>query len=848
MKKIILLLLLIAVSGFAQTFSVEEYSNFLHNNRNMVPEELINMHNAGIFLSDFNLNNDDVLYYDTIVQKYSLTADEKELLSNNGFMVSERLAKETFGQQMIDIYHKDLPVFISADAILHAFHRSYDLTLMQVEYEKMLPLLQQILQGIHSKLPELAQLYTPFPELEQSLRDVDIYVTVPLLLLGANVLPVYDENSAEISTLLNYVYSEGVVEYPLFAETPRKIDFSQFTPRGHYISEIYPELENYFRGMMWLGRTELYLTSPEGMIPKPTFADVKRQVIDACIISELAELSGIGDNLQEFEDIIAYFVGEQDNVTLANLNAVLADVNVTAAYQLLDSAKVVEFQESLLTNDFAAQKILSQIMINNPMDPGEITPASAFMLLGQRFVVDSYVTGSVVFDKIKFNGVEIKRMLPSTLDILFSLGNDASAQLLQPELEEYKYSTNLAAVRYLVDSYDEEHWKSSIYYMWLNAIRKLNPPEVRDELPQFMQSAAWWQEKMNSQLSSWTELRHDNLLYAKQSYTGGVVCSYPYSYVEPDPEFFNWMKSSMQEIADNFELIDFSPYNMDMTIAYFEHFSSVCDTLASVAAKELSGESLTDEEISFLHSMLYENLVTYNEPPYTGWYPKLFLSAWMNDFLPFTTQDYIVADYHTSPTDEGGSPVGWVAHAGTGPIDLAVVVAEHPSGENIAFVGPVASYHEYTTTNFKRINDDEWTDQYMSQASRPEWVNIYLADENGEMMAAGAHLITSLETEDESIIPETEILVANYPNPFNPSTYISYSIPYNLTNSKVELKVYDITGKLITTLVNNNLPAGNYVSKWDGTNSTGQHVSSGVYIYEVRVGDKLKAGKMNLVK
>ncbi|MCB9248138.1 MAG: DUF3160 domain-containing protein [Ignavibacteriales bacterium] len=48
---------------------------------------------------------------------------------------------------------------------------------------------------------------------------------------------------------------------------------------------------------------------------------------------------------------------------------------------------------------------------------------------------------------------------------------------------------------------------------------------------------------MNSQLASWTELRHDNLLYAKQSYTGGVTCSYPFSYVEPIPAIFqnNWI-------------------------------------------------------------------------------------------------------------------------------------------------------------------------------------------------------------------------------------------------------------------------------------------------------------------
>ena len=48
-----------------------------------------------------------------------------------------------------------------------------------------------------------------------------------------------------------------------------------------------------------------------------------------------------------------------------------------------------------------------------------------------------------------------------------------------------------------------------------------------------MQTAAFWQKMMNTQFSSWTELRHDNLLYAKQSYSGGTICSYPYGYVEP---------------------------------------------------------------------------------------------------------------------------------------------------------------------------------------------------------------------------------------------------------------------------------------------------------------------------
>lgn len=89
-------------------------------------------------------------------------------------------------------------------------------------------------------------------------------------------------------------------------------------------------------------------------------------------------------------------------------------------------------------------------------------------------------------------------------------------------------------------------------------IRELNPPNDRSVLPEFMQTAAYWQEKMNSQLASWTELRHDNLLHAKQSYTGGKVCSFPFSYVEPFPEFYNTIKSFASNAKNKINALNFS--------------------------------------------------------------------------------------------------------------------------------------------------------------------------------------------------------------------------------------------------------------------------------------------------
>ncbi|RKY90738.1 MAG: hypothetical protein DRQ13_12240, partial [Ignavibacteriae bacterium] len=211
--------------------------------------------------------------------------------------------------------------------------------------------------------------------------------------------------------------------------------------------------------------------------------------------------------------------------------------------------------------------------------------------------------------------------------------------------------------------------------------------------------------------------------------------------------------------------------------------------------------------------------------------------------------DHIVADIHTTPTNCGGGMIGAITHVGTGPINLGVFITENHLGESTAFVGPVMSYYEYTTTNFLRLTDDEWDDTYLQSALRPDWVNLYLADSLGNSRGGGRTLITSVEADDtKSFIPESEILINNYPNPFNPNTIIAFTIPYDLTNSFTELKIYNLQGRLIKTLVNEVLPAGNYLSKWDGKNENGNQVASGVYIYNLKIAHRQKSGKMTLMR
>jgi hypothetical protein len=194
--------------------------------------------------------------------------------------------------------------------------------------------------------------------------------------------------------------------------------------------------------------------------------------------------------------------------------------------------------------------------------------------------------------------------------------------------------------------------------------------------------------------------------------------------------------------------------------------------------------------------------------------------------------------------------VGWVKHAGTGPIDLAIIIAKNSENQKIAFVGPVSSYYEYTTTNFQRLTDDEWKETHLIEnGTRPNWINIYLASKNGKSRGGGLQLLTGIdEPGNDPIIPKNHIIAQNYPNPFNPSTIIQFTIPQSLSMNKTQLMVYNIQGEVVLQLLDKNLPAGTYLTKWDGKNKFGNNASSGVYFYEIKSGASRFVGKMNLMK
>jgi len=119
---------------------------------------------------------------------------------------------------------------------------------------------------------------------------------------------------------------------------------------------------------------------------------------------------------------------------------------------------------------------------------------------------------------------------------------------------------------------------------------------------------------------------------------------------------------------------------------------------------------------------------------------------------------------------------------------------------------------------------------------------------NGKETFTGPTLTVSpngvTEVADEKIPTKFEVY-QNYPNPFNPTTKIKYAVP---DAGYVTIKVYNILGQLVNTLVNAELNSGVYEVVWNGTNDFGSQVSAGVYIYRVTIGKNIAVKKMVLIK
>lgn len=649
------------------------------------------------------------------IQESALALNGEELvkLADNGFVVSTNQAFPTFVRGYAAIYSEHLPVYISADAILEAVHSSYDSILMSVEQQALIPGMKQLLAEMHAALAN-----PPIPVSEDVVADVDEYLAIARTLLdGSPVSPIAGGGAEVVQQLVAAALGADGLEAVTLFGVQREIDTSQFTPRGHYTESV--DLERYFRAMMWLGRIDFRLieTLPDGS------RMFHRDQYEATLLLRSLMTQNDVERWVAIDDAIGAFVGESDNLVLSEVDALVSELGGMSAALAGDDETVAS---TILAGGYGMQRIASHLMVND--GTVKTLPLNrSFLLLGQRYVLDSHVFSRVVYDRIK------GRMMPDPLDVAFAaLGNDQALQLLEPQLRQFpEYPGALARMRVLADAHDEEYWNQNLYNLWLSSLRALSPSKATQDpgaagLPEIVGTEAWGRRMLNTQLASWAQLRHDTLLYAKQSYTGIPACDFPDAYVDPYPEFFSRLSRFAEkgkEVANQLEAS--LGVTSDAVVSYFSTLAAAAQVLTEMAEHQRTGTPFSDAHMEFINRAVrveQQDVVCATVEVPDGWLADLYFDR--DSSIEF---DPTIADVHTQPADAAGNIIGHVLHVGTGFPRKMVITANTCSGPR-AYVGVAFAYHEQVTTNFERLTDNAWAQQ-LQQEGAPDvpWMKELLA-------------------------------------------------------------------------------------------------------------------------
>lgn len=642
-----------------------------------------------------------------ILNHHSMTPAERRVFRAQGFVVLDEA--QAYGELYDAAFHEHLPIVVTADSVLYAFHRSYDAVLIELEHEVAIPELDGLLRELHE---QLAARSTP-DGLADAARDLDTFFTVGRRLLAdedtTKVEAVFTDTNARAEALVASIDAESPGSARVFGDAVA-FDYSMLKPRGHYT--LTPELYRYFRAMSWIQRVPFRVLRPAGG-GGPALLD--RRAADALVVLvSLLDDDAIA-RWSRVDEILMRMVGEQDNAELPEVRDAVAEwARDLPAYASVPDAPVAD----LMGRTIAGKETLSSALVHG----GDQAPAarpSNFYLMGQRFVLDGSVFSRVVYDRLTDGeGVPITRMEPSVMDVQFALGSNAAGALLEPDLEGFRYQGTLHELRASFDAMPEDAWDVSIYGSWLGAIRSLNFNEEPELLPEPLRTRAWQHKVLNTQLASWAELRRDNILYAKQTFTAVPLCEFPDAYVEPYPQFFRAM-ARLHETGGKLVAVA-PPDNRKKMAAFFARGAEISRRLASIADDELHHRKRSPKDKLFLQRMIDS---TWSSGgcgggsvlrEWDGWYTELFWNS--RDAFEFESA---VAYVHTTATDASGNTIGHVLHAGTTMPRTMILTIPDQSGKPCAFVGAVSQFRTTTTRDFKRLDDGAWNAEVPSIEPEP---------------------------------------------------------------------------------------------------------------------------------
>lgn len=708
---------------------------------------------------------------------FRLDAEELSRFLTNGFVVSERLgapnAREfmagnsTFAGVFYRVFFNDLPVFVSADSALHAWHFSYQRMLAEMEETELFPRLRDILDAMAQTLGQASPTVANGP-LKDSLRDADYFLAVARsLLLGKRAEPVLGPHP-DFDPTLQAIRAKQVIHGLRMFGGSRDADFSQYEVRGYYDRSV--ELSNYFQAYQWISRADLRIFDTDDVTQS------RRELATAFVLTTLLRESGQAEAWRTLDRVVRLFVGRADALNIPQLEPMLASAGLVSLSSVHDLAQIAALQAAILKGDLGRQQIPGDVYFS-PLGPEQVQLPRAFVFGGQRFIADGWAMAQVTFDRMLWRedipgltlDKKILRREPCVLDVAYSVfGNRAAGPelarlMLQPQRpgnfrDGYPYAHHLQALASTFDRLGVASWEDSLYMRWLGALRTLSEPTTAENFPQAMRTRAWAMKSLNTQMASYSELKHDTLLYGKQPYANNFVCEYPAGFVEPVTAFWRAMRTLAETAATALSAKDFSaqgeatatppgatwsrsvvrPVRNYARIRFCQYFAAQMARLEAMAAKELQQQPFSAAEVQFLRGLM--NAQGGCGLSFNGWYPSLYYA----DYSVFTGSsdpgqfavegedsgcnriDSLVADIFTAAPDIL-DPLGGVVHVATGNIDLLLIAVDN-GPDRAMYAGPVLSHYEFLEPGpvLHRLNNSEWRTRLGGHPARPEWTRSHL--------------------------------------------------------------------------------------------------------------------------
>ncbi|HSA33626.1 MAG TPA: DUF3160 domain-containing protein [bacterium] len=764
---------------------------------------------------------DIVNFQRDIVEKLgiSLTVEAQEKLLANGFVVLPG-SSTRFDYLYSQYQSLEVPVFVSADSILHLYHLYFDQILKNIEIAYFTEDLKLLMRAL---LAETGKIYNSFSD--KKLKDAALLAygqcSVILRLLddsfAVNALvaePVVSEieqilahNTSTGSALFSYncpktgddICQMGAAEQSALSRSQECYceDFTQYKPRGHYTQT--ETLQRYFRAMMYVGRMAYLMKSDRATMAGAmlTHALKKAKASDGRNAKEIWE---------RIYRVTAFFAGNADDLLPPEYDA--AFIEVFGAGKdialLTDAANMKKYTDKIET--LRDPKILGGIK-HALLDSREVT--KGLRLMGQRFVPDSYMLGESVIDGAGIDttnphkaeilaaaenqtsgqsetsclGISTKdpltftstdmycaceagmflyrnihpddpsylyicRYLPSGLDAMAGLGSSAAKRVLAapgafaPTVTPYNYVL-LPGTHDRLESefsgYTPADWGRNLYFGWLYLLKPMMKG-YDGAWPVFMQTEAWEDFTLNSALGSWSQLRHDTILYVKQSYTEYVDSTVAdegptdedmiydpkyYAYAEPIPALFDRAAQLTGMTLDG--LTELGLFTNEMNSALTSG-KAMMEKVRDLSIAQLQTGVLPEDDAVYLMRMgsmftaLIKELakiVTVVEGEECSYCSS---QTWIegdgvND--PFDVR--LVADVHSNPS------LSEVLETATGPTDILIVVRKMDNGSLGAAIGPVFSYREFSWSITDRLTDEQWRTMIKIDTQKfvPQWTGSF---------------------------------------------------------------------------------------------------------------------------